>query len=69
MDLKERISEVIAYSQFSLSEFADEIEVQRSSISHITSGRNKPSLDFLIKLKAAFRNWNGNGSLKEKVKC
>ncbi|MDQ0475542.1 helix-turn-helix domain-containing protein [Chryseobacterium sp. MDT2-18] len=54
MDLKERISKVIAYSEFSLSEFADEIEVQRSSISHITSGRNKPSLDFLMKIKNRF---------------
>lgn len=54
MDLKERISKVIAYSELSLSEFADEIEVQRSSISHITSGRNKPSLDFLMKIKSRF---------------
>ena len=54
MDLKERISKVIAYSELSLSEFADEIEVQRSSISHITSGRNKPSLDFLMKIKNRF---------------
>lgn len=54
MDLKERISKIIAYSEFSLSEFADEIEVQRSSISHVTSGRNKPSLDFLMKIKNRF---------------
>ena len=54
MDLKERISKIITYSEFSLSEFADEIEVQRSSISHITSGRNKPSLDFLMKIKCRF---------------
>ena len=54
MDLKERISSVISYSELSLSEFADEIEVQRSSISHITSGRNKPSLDFLMKIKNRF---------------
>lgn len=54
MDLKERITKVIAYSELSLSEFADEIEVQRSSISHITSGRNKPSLDFLMKIKSRF---------------
>ena len=54
MDLKERITKVIAYSELSLSEFADEIEVQRSSISHITSGRNKPSLDFLMKIKCRF---------------
>ena len=54
MDLKERISKVITYAELSLSEFADEIEVQRSSISHITSGRNKPSLDFLMKIKSRF---------------
>ena len=54
MDLKERISKVIGYSALSLSEFADEIDVQRSSISHITSGRNKPSIDFLIKINNRF---------------
>ena len=51
MNLNERISKVISYSELSSSEFADEIDVQRSNISHITSGRNKPSLDFLIKIK------------------
>lgn len=54
MNLNERISKVIAYSELSSSEFADEIDVQRSNISHITSGRNKPSLDFLIKIKERF---------------
>lgn len=54
MNLNERISEIINYSKLSASEFADEIEVQRSNISHITSGRNKPSLDFLVKIKERF---------------
>ena len=54
MNLNERISEIITYSQFTSSEFADEIDVQRSNISHITSGRNKPSLDFLMKIKERF---------------
>ncbi|WP_426278322.1 helix-turn-helix domain-containing protein [Chryseobacterium sp. S-02] len=54
MSLNERISKVIEYSNFTPSEFADEIDVQRSSISHITSGRNKPSLEFIIKIKARF---------------
>ena len=54
MNLNERISEIISYSELSSSEFADEIDVQRSNISHITSGRNKPSLDFLIKIKERF---------------
>ncbi|OWK73917.1 transcriptional regulator [Flavobacteriaceae bacterium JJC] len=54
MNLNERISKIIEYSELSSSEFADEIDVQRSNISHITSGRNKPSLDFLIKIKDRF---------------
>jgi DNA-binding XRE family transcriptional regulator len=54
MSLNERISKVIEYSKLTSSEFADEIDVQRSSISHITSGRNKPSLEFIIKIKSRF---------------
>lgn len=54
MNLNERISKIIEYSELTSSEFADAVDVQRSSISHITSGRNKPSLDFLIKVKEKF---------------
>ena len=54
MNLNDRISKIINYTGLTSSEFADEIEVQRSSVSHITSGRNKPSLDFLIKVKDRF---------------
>lgn len=53
-DINQRISTVIEHFELSNSEFADEVEVQRSSISHIVSGRNKPSLDFLIKVKERF---------------
>jgi len=69
MSLNERISKVIEYSKLSSSEFADEIDVQRSSISHITSGRNKPSLEFIIKIKSRFPeilwDWlvNGEGEM------
>ena len=38
----------------SASSFAENIGVQRSSISHILSGRNKPSLDFVLKLVKAY---------------
>lgn len=54
MNLNDRITKIIEYSTLTSSEFADEIEVQRSNISHISSGRNKPSLDFLIKIKDRF---------------
>lgn len=59
MNLNNRIEKIIRYSELSASEFADEIGVQRSNISHILSGRNKPSLDFLMKIKEVFPeiNW------------
>lgn len=73
MNLNERISKIIEYSELTSSEFADSIEVQRSSISHITSGRNKPSLDFLIKVKDKFPEleWEwlitGRGEMKKEI--
>ncbi|KQT17317.1 transcriptional regulator [Chryseobacterium sp. Leaf404] len=69
MSLNDRISKVIEYSGLTSSEFADEIDVQRSSISHVTSGRNKPSLEFIIKIKSRFPeilwDWlvNGDGEM------
>jgi transcriptional regulator with XRE-family HTH domain len=36
------------------SEFADRIGVQRSNISHVLSGRNKPGIDFLEKMLNTF---------------
>ena len=54
MDLIERIKKIINDSELSSAAFADQLGVQRSSISHILSGRNKPSLDFILKLLKAF---------------
>ncbi len=42
------------YYELSASLLADKIGVQRSSISHILSGRNKPSLDFVLKVTNQF---------------
>lgn len=49
-----RIQQVIDYYGLTVSAFADEIGVQRSSISHLLNGRNKPSLDFVLKLITAY---------------
>lgn len=54
MNINERFTKILEYSGFTASEFADEIDVQRSSISHIISGRNKPSLEFIVKIKNRF---------------
>ena len=45
-----RLQKVIDYYNESASSFATKVGVQRSSISHILSGRNKPSLDFVMKI-------------------
>ena len=54
MKYKKIIEEILEVYNINASEFAETIDVQRSSISHILSGRNKPSLDFLIKIKEVF---------------
>lgn len=53
-----RLKEIMAYYALSASAFAERINVQRSSISHVLSGRNKPSLDFITKLTTALPNIN-----------
>jgi len=50
----ERIDQIIQEQQLTSAGFADAIGVQRSSISHVLSGRNKPSLDFILKVLEAF---------------
>ena len=50
MDLIERFRYLMKLNQLTASAFADEIGVQRSSVSHILSGRNKPSLEFIQKV-------------------
>lgn len=49
-----RIKNIIDHHDLSVSAFADTIGVQRSSISHLLNGRNKPSLDFVLKLVEAY---------------
>lgn len=54
MEINERIKKIIADLGISSGSFAEKIGVQRSSVSHILSGRNKPSADFLEKLLIAY---------------
>ncbi len=49
-----RLEEIMANHDLSAASFATKIGVQRSAISHILSGRNKPSLDFLMKVYESF---------------
>jgi len=56
----DRIQLILKSKNLSSSQFADEIQVQRSSISHILSGRNKPSLDFIMKILSAYSEVNAD---------
>ena len=53
-----RIEEVRKNHQLTAASFATKIGVQRSAISHILSGRNKPSLEFLMKIHDSFDEVN-----------
>lgn len=50
MNVNDKIKQILIDKSLSPSVFADEIGVQRSSISHILSGRNRPSFDIIQKV-------------------
>ena len=60
-----RLKQIMDYYSLSSAGFAEAIGVNRSSISHLLSGRNKPSLDFVIKVVESFEEvelyWLLNG--------
>ncbi len=53
-DFIKRLEIILDYYSLNASSFADKIGVQRSSLSHLLSGRNKPSLDFILKIMDVF---------------
>lgn len=67
----ERVIVLMEYYALTASAFADKIDVQRSSMSHLVSGRNKPSLDFIQKVLNNFSDINptwlimGTGPMKQ----
>lgn len=72
-DFTNRLKKILDFHQLTASLFADKIGVQRSSISHILSGRNKPSLDFILKVTSTFTDvdihWllNGKGTFPSEI--
>lgn len=65
-DFIKRLEILLDYYSLSASIFADKLGVQRSGLSHLMSGRNKPSLDFVMKIVENFPevdiNWLLNGT-------
>lgn len=72
-DFIKRLELLLDYYSLNASTFADKIGVQRSSLSHLLSGRNKPSLDFILKILDVFPDvdlyWilNGKGNFPKNL--
>lgn len=68
--MKDRIQKIIENYNLTSNSFAQEIEVNRSTISHILTGRNKPSIEVVQKILKRFNiissDWLllGNGNME-----
>ena len=52
--MKERLNAILKHFRINASQFADEIGVQRASVSHVLSERNKPGFDFVQKILSTY---------------
>lgn len=57
-DFNIRLNDILAHFELTPSQFADLTGIQRSNFSHIISERNKPSLDFVLKIIETFPTLN-----------
>lgn len=68
-NIKDRIALIIEYKGLNSSKFADIVDIQRSRMSHIMSGRNNPSIDVVVRIVEKFpeisTDWliNGKGEM------
>ena len=58
IDMKEKIEFLLQNKGLTSTQLARMLEIQPSGISHILSGRNKPSFDFVVKVLRAFPDLN-----------
>lgn len=56
MGIHKRLADLLAYLNETATSFAEKMGIQRSSLSHLLSARNKPSIDFLEKLHHVYPN-------------
>lgn len=66
--MKDRLQQFLDLEQLTPAKLADILEVQRSGLSHILSGRNKPGFDFINKLLTKFPSLNSDWLITGKGK-
>lgn len=58
MEMKDRIAHIIRAKNLTAAEFAFQLGIQPSNVSHLLAGRNNPSLDLVRKLKDTFPEYS-----------
>lgn len=66
VEMKDRIKKIIDYKGISAGELADLLDVQRSNVSHILNGRNKPGAVFIERFLLTFPDVNARWLLTGK---
>lgn len=56
--MEQRLQLFLQMEQISQSQFADKMGIQRSGVTHLLSGRNKPSFDFIARMLQAYPSLN-----------
>lgn len=56
--MKDRIAHIMRAKNLKATDFATLLGIQPSGISHVLSGRNNPSLEFVKKIKETFPEYN-----------
>jgi transcriptional regulator with XRE-family HTH domain len=56
--MEQRLQLFLQMEQLSQSQFADKMGIQRSGVTHLLSGRNKPSFEFITRMLQAFPSLN-----------
>lgn len=64
--MKDRIKKIMDNNNLNSAQFADKIGVTRSSLSHVLSGRNNASLDYVLKIIQTFPQIDSNWLLTGK---
>lgn len=67
MELTDRIRTIMKMNNMNAAAFADRIGVQRANMSHVLTGRNKPSLDFIERILINFPKVNAQWLITGKV--
>lgn len=64
--MEEKLRKLMKHEGINSTRLAEMLSIQASGISHIMSGRNKPSFDFIVKLLVRFPQINPDWLLMDK---